>query len=268
MQLWPTELHLQVDAWMRSFPEQHAWLAELLLHNLIYINENLTEELLRNAIAKFSHTNHIPYSRIAFTWPASETDDPTESGRLFSRMLRDSLNLPTTQFSSPRDAIKKIMTSDADAIVFVDDLFGSGSQLQQSILQPSGILPETTLYDMLETTRQGSYAACFSVASSTSKRNFSVDFPAIKLYEGSTLDPVHGVVAPDSIVFDDSHVAAKALHTIAQLTDQFLSIPKPDVYGLIGEGHLLIFQHGPPPDLTLPLLHTETDVWTPLKRRQ
>lgn len=269
MHLWPTEMKMEVNAWISSFPGKDRWVAELLLRNLIYLNEAITEQLLSHAIISAAYPLSVNDSKIIYTWPSTAINDNTESGRQYSRMMRDRFSVKPANFVSPTDAIKKALCKQYDRVILVDDLLGSGSQLLHSLSQPCQIFSEDdTLIEHIESTHTLSFSACFAVASSPTVEQLSRQYPGLEIVPGALLEPEHGIVSEDSLAFQNQEEADDVRAAVVRLTKERLDINSAEAFGLINEGHLLMFEHGPPPDLTIPLIHTGGPDWTPLRRRQ
>lgn len=144
--LWPSRRKIDYISWLKNFTEQEKPYALRLLDNFTHFNDELCNELFREAFIKAGQST-IDYSSsisIQTQWSnfynsciicpvRGERPSLADSGYSFVQKARNLFGIGENQFREPEEALKIWFNSwvngqDCRPIIFVDDFIGSGSQ--------------------------------------------------------------------------------------------------------------------------------------------
>lgn len=133
-------------SWLRQFcGTEEQFFAACLLDQVIFRTRQQFEAALRSIFRSNLYGNLYPGApdlqlmdilksrrdpKVRLVPVICETDPPTKSGPLVLRRLQRILQLNPTWMCWPWRAAKEIKENDVEAIVFVDDFLGSGSQFE------------------------------------------------------------------------------------------------------------------------------------------
>lgn len=140
--IWPLTSNLNPEAWLENFNPDEKPFAAHLLTKFMYFCDDITNQLFLSAIQDLSARLVSPRMDISglraawqqfldtaiFTYVEGEKPNPTDSGFLFSRKIRQILDVTQNRIVSPADALARAIAGHTGAIIFVDDFVGSGNQ--------------------------------------------------------------------------------------------------------------------------------------------
>ena len=135
---WPSERILRPRAWLRNFDKADQGTAALLLDKFNFYNSRLTDALLTSSFRSLGdglpkavrpdspETLVRALSRAVFTPVRGERPNPTDSGYLLCRKVRQILGIEEDRVVDSDRAI--VAAENGHPVVFLDDFIGSGDQ--------------------------------------------------------------------------------------------------------------------------------------------
>nr|HEX4317157.1 hypothetical protein [Kofleriaceae bacterium] len=265
--LWAPEPHLRPKAWLSNFQSaDDRLLAAILLDNFIYYSDRTTDQLLRSTYYRLVDglltgmiglgTPNLGIDDLIFTPILGERPNPTDSGNLFSRKVRNTLRIPQARIKEHAEAYA--LASAGSPIVFLDDFVGSGAQFINTWVR------ETTpgsgqSFKQLYTHQPFPIILLALVVTSQSIARIRTEVPTCHLAYAHTLDVSYSAKALAAPILEPS------LQDIAASLDDFLDRysklltlspdlqhPEHPKYGWYAMGLMLGFEHSIP-DSTLPI---------------
>jgi hypothetical protein len=229
-------------------------LRRLAAHVRDYRGRDALERFTRNAV---------------FTPVLGEDPNPTDSGALFCRKVRQVLGIPDTRFVSLSRAYE--LAASGVPVIFLDDFIGSGDQMAST--WERDVAAGRNFRGLASSSRvDATYLALVGTASGC--RRLADDHPELRLSVAHILDQGHSVfgipsnpLRPD---LDDMPTRVDQLlqkYQSALQLPPYLSTVQEKKYGYSKLGLLLAFEHSVP-DASLPLIWAGgPNGWTPLARR-
>lgn len=275
--LWAGEPRIRPRAWLNNFDEEDRGVAAALLDRFNFYDAKATDALLVAAYQALG--DGLPKGPATpgraqlvaaaddavFTPVRGEDPNPTDSGNVFSRKVRQQFGVPERRIVDFPDALAHARAG--RPVFFVDDFIGSGDQFVATwTMAPNGAsfddvyrrAPFTAVYVVLVATRSGIdriHRAYPHVAIS----------PAHVLEARATL---RGLYAEKPEL--ERPVEALLVKYATRLTpgDDFIASNALNVrYGFKQKGLLFAFDHSVP-DSTLPIFwSTGLNDWSPLIER-
>ena len=145
MLLLPKPKDLDFENWLDNFQEQNEKeLAARILNHFIYFSDDLIDQMLRTAVGRCGYYfmqnvpgwNHNSFkSECWYSFIQGENpEDATDSGYIFTRKLREVLNIPDKRIIKFDALFKKLEenTSTPQNVILVDDFVGSGAQTYEA----------------------------------------------------------------------------------------------------------------------------------------
>lgn len=276
--VWPTHSELNTEDWLSNFNPNERPIAERLLTNFCYFNERMTDALLRSALTKYfvfsdqinagaakPLENYI--TETAFIICEGENPNPTDSGHIFARKLRDRCGIPESQIFWPRGALEKIESF--KRFVFVDDFTGSGNQFINTWKAIHLIDGTTHSFESAPGRDERSFSYCCCIAASRAKERIALQAPSVQLFPAHQLTERHNTTSPESSVWENNK-ANRAIPLIKQASVRAgycaENFGQDDWRGFHGLGLALAFNHGIP-DASLPIFFSRRNGWKPLISR-
>jgi hypothetical protein len=138
-QIWPLNDVLNYKGWLNNFSTlEEKIIASHILKFFTFYPDTMLNQMLKAVIgycgeyfaAHFSDWQHDDFKeRCIYSFIPGETINPTDSGHIYVRKLRDFLGVPQKQikdYASLYSYLEGLNT--ATPVVFVDDFVGSGAQ--------------------------------------------------------------------------------------------------------------------------------------------
>jgi hypothetical protein len=274
---WAPE-YVRPRAWLDNFDETEQLAAAAILDNLLYYSDRMTNALLRATYQNLHDElsrGMLPSGRVSdlktalFTRIDGEQPSICDSGNLFSRKVRDQLDVSEDQFATPAEVLESAVV-EGRPVVFLDDFMGSSNQLQTTWRHPYRTsYPRSfddaqknrkfpAYYIVLVTTSQGLDLARYSC-------------PALHIVAGHVLGEEYSVrrIADQPnhpSVPDLSDRIHRLLDSHSKDLDLSATMRQSDfsLYGFHSFGLTVGFQHGIP-DASIPLIWAKgSGGWTRL----
>ncbi len=141
MQLLPMPRDLDFVNWLENFQEaDEKEIAAHILQHFIYFSDGLIDQMLRTVVGRCGYyfaKNDPMWTHNSFKdncWysfvQGENAEDATDSGYIFTRKLRDMLNIPNNRIVKFDALFRKLedCTSTPQNVILVDDFVGSGAQ--------------------------------------------------------------------------------------------------------------------------------------------
>lgn len=279
MQLWPLTSHLNPRGWLSNFTSEEKPFAINLLHNFLYFNERLMEQLLRSAFQDLSRIirgEEKVYSSVRTQWQQffdeviitcvrGERPNATDSGLKFLRMARQVLRIDENRILSPDETLARFRVGVRCPIIFLDDFVGSGQQfvstwtrkVSLSYHSPVSFEDIESEYPDLRT------FYCPLICTETGQRNIKIRCPRVTLNPAHLLPDNYSALSTESVVWPpEMRISGpKFIESVS------LRANIPGWRGFHNLGLSLAFEHSVP-DATLPIFHWNENGWIPLIERK
>ncbi|OFX20372.1 MAG: hypothetical protein A2041_00630 [Bacteroidetes bacterium GWA2_31_9b] len=140
---WPLNEKLDYDGWLSNFKsDEEIKIACSILDFFIYYPDNMVDQMLKssidhagyylsNTLSDWKHEDFV--NRCFYSFIPGENQNPSDSGRLFLRKLRDVLGIPENrliEYAQIPEVLDKI--GKPTPIILVDDFVGSGAQCDKA----------------------------------------------------------------------------------------------------------------------------------------
>ena len=279
VQVLPKRKDLNEKGWLSNFEEgTERNIACHLLDYFMYYPKDMIDQMLITAVGRSAYElstslrswSHSDFKNKCFySFIPGENPNPTDSGHIFTRKLRDTLNIPEERILNYNEIHTKLQvnTIEPHTIILVDDFVGSGSQCYTAWCQNTAGPESITLKETIIRYNHKLVYAPLII------NNKGLDI--IKKHcSGLILSPAH-ILGPEYNLFNpncicwkgDPNLYKTGLNLILQKSAQ-LDIPftdgksVKDAKGFGEQGLAISFEHGTP-DATLPLFYW-SDNWVPL----
>lgn len=171
-QVWPLKRTLDPESWLDNFDKGDEDYACHLLNGFLFFPEPIVKTMFISAFQSLSHTvcgglesfekSHEKWQdflgRAIIVHVTGETPNPTDSGHLFARILRDYAGIHESQVMPQSEAVDKLIEDPSHPLVFVDDFIGSGSQFVQTWERSHDVRGKTySIKDIAERSEKGGF---------------------------------------------------------------------------------------------------------------
>lgn len=282
VQVCPLSDKFNYKGWLNNFTDKYEKeLASLMVDFFNYYSDEMVNQMLRTSVGKagyelsqyFSDWEHDNFkNRCYYTFIPGENPNPSDSGNLFIRKLRDELNIPENRLFDYRDIYNLIDTlKGSTPIVFVDDFVGSGAQCCTAWLSNRG---GKFNLNLMELSKHYNHKFIYAPLIINSK-----GYNLIRTYcDGLILSPSH-IIYEEYNLFNENCICWRnnkqfyedGVALILNKSRQ-LGIPSTDgknvndEKGFQKQGLAIAFGHGAP-DAIPAIFYWETDDWTPLIKK-
>lgn len=286
VQLWPTSDEFDPLGWLGNFPDEDKPLAAVLLDSFLFFSARMTDGMFSAAVQATSNRfimgtrrdSKRAWSRYLdsalFCLVTGEVPNPTDSGYLFARRVRQLLGVDEDRVVEPRTCLEHLANS-LSPVIFVDDFVGSGNQFVEMWFRQYGLNSGRPL-SFAEIARGNPRAGwlftyCPVLSSRLGADRLRSTCPEVYLSPAHVLDPRSSPLHAESLVFPED-LRAPGRDLIRRISLDVLGLPDTDGavvndwQGFHKLGCTVAFSHGIP-DATLPIFYHSTPSWTPLKRR-
>jgi len=282
IQAWPLDEDLNYDGWLKNFAAgDDRNLACNILDFFNYYSVGMVNHMLKASVAKagyffknhFTDWQHSDFNdRCVYSYIPGESPNPTDSGNLFARKLRDEVGIPQgriVEYSRLYEALNILAAP--TPIVFVDDFVGTGQQVRKAWK----VNPFDKGLTLEQICNAGGHCAVYAPLIVN-----SIGYDVIKNEcIGLNLSTIH-VLGSEYCLFDpkcicwknDIDLYNKGVELILRKSKEN-GIPSTnggvvtDEKGYLKQGLAISFEHGAP-DAIIPLFYWNSDNWTPLIRKQ
>jgi len=276
--LWPREPQIRPRAWLNNFEEHERPVAAVLLDHFVFFGGVATDQLLSHSLRRIAaavrqHRGPVgldAYLRnVIFTPVLGEDPNPTDSGQLFCRKVRQLLGFSDDRFVPLARAHQLAIAG--RPIVLLDDFIGSGDQMARTwerLSETGASFASIAQQQALD----ASYVALVGTARGCQR--LSSDLPNLRLVVAHALDQTQSIRSiPSNPLMPDIDDIPGRVEALLERYHGGLSLPaylstvRQRKYGYSELGLLLAFDHSVP-DATIPLLWANGPAdWTPLARR-
>jgi hypothetical protein len=282
VQLWPLWREVNPRVWLGNFLETEQRHARYLLNAFMYLSAPVVEQIVIDCLEALSSAVVLQPITIADgqnAWRTfsdelrivivrGEEPRPTDSGFIFSRIVRDRLDIPESHILDVPQALEQLHSGLDAPIVFLDDFVGSGDQFVDTWTSPQNVGGERISFAAVPHT-QARFYYCPVLATATGAATIRRECARVTLAPGHELPSDYSVFDANSLVWpDDLRPSAETV-----IREASVRAGIPDLDGGAGDwrgyrrlGLTVAFAHGVP-DATLPLYWWESDTWNPLKKR-
>lgn len=277
---WPLSEKLDFNGWLSNFDGDDKEIASYILDFFIYYPNCMIEQMLTVSVGKaganlidfFPSWKHLDFKeKCLYSFIPGETQSPTDSGHIFTRILRDKLGIPERRIIN-YDKISEALNfaHQPTVIILVDDFVGSGAQCDEAWNRHK--VDGKTLKEITFSSDHKFIYAPLIINKLGFDRINSV-------CDGLILSPAH-VLTKEYNLFDPScfcwkgeiGLYNKGIEMILRKSNE-LGIPFTngnsvrDVKGFGEQGLALAFEHGAP-DAIPPIFYWCDNNWTPLIQKR
>jgi hypothetical protein len=276
VQVWPASDELDYKGWLANFSgDEERSLAALMLDFFMFYPKKMINYMLTKTVgyAGYALANHFAdwdhkhfKDRCIYTFITGENPNPTDSGHIFVRKLRDELHIGEGRIIDFSDLHETLNAKPTPVpVILVDDFVGSG---MQCVTAWNRRCPKTdlTIPDLVAMGHVFIYAPL--IASLKGVTLIKKNCPDLKLSIAHTLGEEYDLFNPKCICWkNDADLFAKGTDLIIEKS-RSLGIPdkgENSVKGFHEQGLALAFEHGAPD--AIPAIFYWADNWTPLVKR-
>lgn len=284
MLLLPKPNGLDFESWLDNFQEQdEKELAARILNHFIYFSDDLIDQMLRTAVGRCGYYfmqnvpgwNHNSFkSECWYSFIQGENpEDATDSGYIFTRKLREVLNIPDKRIIKFDALFKKLEenTITPQNVILVDDFVGSGAQTDDAWNRHKLGLKNITLSELQNRYNHRIIYAPL-VVNDMGLLRIERRCPNLHLEYIYHLGLEYNLFNLNSIFWaGDSSLYDRFLSMMSKIAkEQKIPITGGnsvnDVMGFAKQGLALAFHHGIP-DACPAFFYWNTENWKPLKKR-
>lgn len=283
-QLWPIRTILNPEGWLKNFTTDELEYAYHLLNSFAFFSEELVRELFLAGFQNISCTRRQAgqlfadqqllwkrfCSQIIVTFVTGEQPNPTDSGHLFTRIVRQYLRISEQRIVEPQVALRALVEGSDKPILFVDDFVGSGAQFVATWQRPYDVgMTGHLSFERFASWKGGTYYYCPAICTSHGAKQIASYCPAVQVSPGNMLGRRYSAIEPDSNVWPDKLRPTGA--AFIEAASRRAGIPstdggRNDWRGFNKLGLCVGFNHSVP-DATLPIFYWEKNGWVPLLKR-
>lgn len=281
MRLLPMSGDLDFENWLDNFHETtEKEIAAHILENFIYFSDGLIDQMLRIVVGRCGYYfakndstwNHNSFKQNCwFSFVQGEnTDDATDSGYIFTRKLRDKLDIPNERILKFEALFKKLENSyTPQNVILVDDFVGTGEQTKVSWNIHRFGSKQMTLKELQHQFQHRIIYAPLIVndIGLSTINNYCSNLHLEYIHH---LGPEYNMFDVNSIYWNGDVMKYNQFITMMSRIAKEQNIPYTgvnDIKGFAKQGLALAFSHGIP-DACSAFFYWNTSTWKPLMRRQ
>lgn len=280
LRMWSPD-HIYPIEWLNNFNNEELIMAKLLLKNFLFFSNKVTDSLLLSSIHSIS--NIIPSNKRRLRWNGflntcyisyvtGETPNPTDSGYIFARKLRQNMDFDSDRIVSPEEIQRLYSNGNTSPVIFVDDFVGSGNQfitMWKKKSQSSSLFHSLEFYMTRPTSIERRIYLCCSLATSAGIERIQKECKGVTVCAGSILSKSYNIL--DNQYFYNTPEDHEKVVQFVKEKSHYLGYG--DCGGNIGDwrgfeklGLAVAFEHGTP-DATLPIFYHTDREWHPLVKK-
>ena len=276
---WPLNDNLNYLGWLKNFKtDEELKLACLIVDFFIYYPDKMVNQMLETSIGyagqhlvkilkDWKHEDF--FNRCYYSFIPGETNNPSDSGRVFLRKLRDTLSIPESRFLEYNDIPQQLsMENRQTPIILVDDFVGSGAQCDKAWNRNKFSFNNKTLRE-IEETENHIFVYAPLVVNIMGLNRIKHNCPSLILTPAHVLGNEYNLFHKDCFCWKSDDALFRAgtdliLNKSKELGIPFLNGEDPqDVRGFGEQGLAIAFEHGAP-DAIPSLFYWQHKNWTPL----
>lgn len=273
--IWPTQDKIRPRAWLNNFEESDKGIASFLLDKFVFFSNHYTDRLLHKVyndlVSHFEGTEEADlvslFGEIKVAPLEGEQPNPSDSGNLLCRKMRQNFHFPEANIVTPAQAVT--IADNGGFILFVDDFIGSGDQFLKTWRRDYlDAYPKAFCHVSLES--GPTYVVLALVCTESALRRINAELGHVSVFSCHTVDEHSSVFNLRDSKYTIAEIDAFLEKYCDRLTPQEEYIRNDREflkYGYHKLGLLLGFEHSVP-DATLPIFwSTGTADWSPLYER-
>jgi hypothetical protein len=284
IQAWPLNDVLNYRGWLNNFStSEEKDIASNILKFFIFYPDAMINQMLKAVIGycgeylanRFPDWQHNDFkNRCIYTFIPGETINPTDSGHIYLRKLRDSLGIPQERivdYPLLYPCLESL--NKATPIIFVDDFVGSGAQCNNAWNVNKGGRGNCTLNEIASKTNHIFIYASL-VANHLGYNRIKQKCRGLELVTCHILNAEYNLFDSSCICWNnDSELYIKGISLILNKSRE-QGIPftcgkkEIDVKGFDNQGLALAFANGGVPDAIPAFFYWCSDTWTPLIKKE
>ena len=283
MQLFPIARELDFENWLKNFTnDEDREIAAHVLKFFIYLPDSMVNQLLRTVVGKcgyyfsnndqaWTHDSFKKYCWYSFI-QGEEKDDITDSGYIFTRKLRDELNIPNSRivgFEKLYEVLEEETTP--QNVILVDDFVGSGAQTDTAWNSHHFGKFDQTLRELVTSSHHRIVYAPL-VANEVGLKRIASKCLGLHMEYIYKLTPEYNLLNPNGVCWNGDKAKYDKFKNLLFHVAKEEGIPITegkhvnDMFGFGCQGLALAFSHGIP-DACPAFFYWDTDTWKPLKKR-
>ena len=276
--IWPIRSELDFEGWISNFEnEEERKLAKRILDFFVYLPDVMVDKMLQAVVGYCGYyfkTKDLSWTHDSFkvncfySYIPGEQPNPTDSGYLFMRKLRDKLRVPENRIV---DFGKLLYFLDNERmpqnVILVDDFVGSGAQCDNAwnkLRLPNG-------KNLSQITQEKGHRIVYAplIINTIGFHRIQSSCSGLELKYIHCLTEEYNLFSPNCPCWDnDMDTYNKGMQLIEEKSTKLnipMSSPNSVIYyqGFGSQGLAIAFSHGMP-DACIPLFYWACDDWTPL----
>lgn len=284
LQLYPKPKDLDFENWLENFQdESERKIAAHILQHFIYFSDELIDQMLRTVVGRCGYYltqkvkvwDHDCFKKDCwYSFVQGEnTNHVTDSGYIFTRKLRETLNIPDERIVKI-DALFKILETQSSTpqnVILVDDFVGSGAQTDEAWNKHRLGNYGMTLNDLQSRYNHHILYAPL-IVNSIGLTRIKDCCPNLHLEYIHYLGPEYNLFNIDGLCWSGNRDLYDKFINMMNRIAKEQSIPVTrgmhvnDMKGFAQQGLSLAFNHGIP-DACPAFFYWNTETWKPLKKR-
>lgn len=284
MRLLPMQKDFSFENWLENFKNQEdREVAAHILQHFIYFSDDLINQMLRTVVGRcgyyfsqrdpgWSHGSFKDNCWYSFV-QGENADHVTDSGYIFTRKLRDVLNIPDNRIIDFGALFRKLENHSftPQNVILVDDFVGTGAQTDKAWnIHSLGSLNMTLSEHQSRYGHRIVYAPL--IVNDVGLNRIKQKCPNLHLEFVHHLGPEYNLFHEDCPCWNGDQALYHRFLTMMERVAKEQKIPMKggshvnDVQGFGRQGLALAFSHGIP-DACPAFFYWETETWKPLKKR-
>jgi hypothetical protein len=282
VQAWPLNDKLDYEGWLSNFKtDSDRKLACLIIDFFIYFPDIMVNQMLKTSIGSaglylsklmsdWKHTDF--FNRCYFSFIPGENPNPTDSGHIFTRKLRDELEIPENRimdYSEIAEVLDRI--GRPTPVILVDDFVGSGSQCIKAWNKNKFKYNNETLKEISDS---GGHMFIYSplIVNQTGYQNIRKYCPGLIVTPTHIMGSEYNLFKRDCFCWRNEERLFQDGTELILRKSLELGIPfshghlTQDVRGFGEQGLAIAFEHGAP-DAIPSFFYWCNDNWTPLIKK-
>ena len=278
--VWPPS-DIFYEEWLSNFVSlDDRYIASKILNSFLYYSKPMVAKLLHDAvgnaislIAQKVHPSERGFYKkeVFYSYIPGENPNPTDSGLLFMRKLREALDISdhkTLMFDTLKDKLLKEGTKQRLLIVLCDDFVGSGNQCIKALTTPLSSECNASVYNLAQS---GGHTIAYAplISNSLGARRIQTRLPDLIFTPAHVLGEEYNLFSEKCLCWEGDYDLYCAGVELIRRVSAKLGIRTDGVVSVEGfgkQGLFIGFEHGIPDSDPAFFFYSEKG-WKPLMRR-
>jgi hypothetical protein len=284
IQIWPTNDELNYKGWLSNFScLEEKEIARHILDFFIFYPRAMINQMLRTVIgdcgkflsSRFSDWQHDDFiKKCIYSFIPGETNNPTDSGHIYARKLRDVLHIPEKNIIYNNDlySLLEKQTDTSIPVIFVDDFVGSGAQCDKAWNKNRGGTKNLSLNE-ISSTSSHIFIYAPLIANYKGFERINSKCKGLMFTSCHLLNHGYNLFNPECICWKNNYeLYTKGVKLIFSKSEE-QGIPSNDggqfdIEGFDKQGLALAFEDSGAPDAIPAFFYWCSDTWTPLIKKE